>query len=73
VHQDFFSNSLVYKKTFGLIRELVFWGYANWSLGQSYTLQLGIIMIAIIIWLLLYLFGRLGKKKGKLQMEELYL
>ncbi|MDO6491923.1 MULTISPECIES: GTP-binding protein [unclassified Cellulophaga] len=48
------------------------WGYTNWSLNKSYFLQLTSIIFMSIIWVSLYIFGRIGKQKGKPQMNELY-
>ncbi len=48
------------------------WGYSNWSLGKPYYLQMFIILLMTFIWGALYVFGRIGKQKGKPQMNELY-
>jgi len=48
------------------------WAYSSASLNKSYGLQLGLMGFMFILWFVLYLFGRTGKRKGKPQMEELY-
>ncbi|WP_186826727.1 GTP-binding protein [Psychroserpens burtonensis] len=48
------------------------WTYVNWSLGNSYALQLFFALFMIVIWLALYFGGRLGKKTGMTQMHELH-
>ena len=46
------------------------WAYSNWTLENSYGLQIGIMILMIMLWLVLYFSGRLGKKKG---MDEMHL
>lgn len=48
------------------------WAYSSAALDKSYGLQLGLMAIMVVIWLVLYLFGRVGKRQGKPQMRELY-
>lgn len=48
------------------------WAYSNNSLDRPYGVQLGLMVMMVLIWLVLYFFGRLGKKKGRPQMQELY-
>ncbi|MFS4466779.1 GTP-binding protein [Maribacter sp. 2210JD10-5] len=48
------------------------WAYSSASLGKPYGLQVGLMVFMIILWFILYAFGRAGKKKGKPQMHELY-
>ena len=45
--------------------------YTDWSLGQDYTLSLVLTIAMPVLWILFYLFGRWGKKKGYTQMVEL--
>jgi hypothetical protein len=47
------------------------WGYSNWSLKTDYGLQLGIMIVLIGIWFILYIAGRIGKKKGADEMKQL--
>ncbi|MFH6602512.1 GTP-binding protein [Maribacter algicola] len=48
------------------------WAYSSSSLGKSYTLQLALMGFMVVLWVVLYFFGRVGKHKGKPQMHELY-
>ena len=48
------------------------WAYSNTSLDKPYGLQLGLMIMMVLIWIVLYIFGRLGKRKGRPQMHELY-
>ncbi|MDF0718018.1 GTP-binding protein [Muricauda sp. 334s03] len=45
--------------------------YSNYSLGKDITLWLVGMFFLVVIWFALYAFGRLGKSKGKGQMEQL--
>ncbi len=48
------------------------WFYSNYTMGNPINLQIGIAVILILIWILLYFAGVMGKKKGKSGMRELY-
>lgn len=48
------------------------WAYTQWSLNKSYTLQAAIMILMVVLWFALYFFGRMGKKKGRPQTEQLY-
>ena len=48
------------------------WGYSSASLGRGYGLQLGLMIFMILLWFVLYAFGRAGRSKGKPQMHELH-
>lgn len=50
----------------------IVWLYSNHSLGTSYDLQIGIGIAMVIIWILLYIGGSIGKRKGKPGMRVLY-
>ena len=45
--------------------------YSNYSLGKDITLFLVGMFFLVVIWFTLYAFGRLGRAKGKGQMEQL--
>ena len=45
--------------------------YSNYSLGKDITLWLVGMCFLVVIWFALYAFGRLGKSKGRGQMEQL--
>ncbi len=46
--------------------------YVNWSLKESLFISTLMVVFLPIIWIALYVFGRLGRKKGKTQMVELH-
>lgn len=48
------------------------WAYSIASLGKSYSIQIGIMIIMLVLWITFYIFGRIGKQKGKPQMEFLH-
>lgn len=47
------------------------WGYSSAILGKTYGLQLGLMGFIVVLWFILYAFGRAGRKKGKPQMQQL--
>lgn len=49
------------------------WAYSSASLEKPYGLQLGLMGLMLVLWITLYLFGRLGKRSGKPQMKQLYV
>jgi hypothetical protein len=48
------------------------WAYSSASLRRPYGIQLGLMAFTVVLWFVLYSFGRAGKYKGKPQMRELY-
>ncbi|MFT6930769.1 MAG: hypothetical protein ACJAQ7_002260 [Sediminicola sp.] len=48
------------------------WAYSNWSLDKPIGILIGLLVGLIVVWGLLYAFGRTGRKKGEPQMKELY-
>ncbi|MDC6387507.1 GTP-binding protein [Maribacter sp. PR1] len=48
------------------------WAYVSASLNKTYGLQIGLMAFLIFIWIALYIFGQMGKRKGKPQIQELY-
>lgn len=48
------------------------WAYARAILARPYVLQLGCMIFMVLLWFVLYFLGRMGKHKGKPQMDELY-
>ena len=48
------------------------WAYSYAVLDEPFGLQLGAMIFMVILWFVLYGFGRAGKRKGKPQMNELY-
>lgn len=48
------------------------WAYSSASLNKPYGIQIGLMVFMVLLWIVLYIFGRMGKKKGKPQMRQLY-
>jgi len=48
------------------------WLYSNYNMENPITLQVGIAIVLVLAWILLYFAGVMGKKKGKPGMRELY-
>lgn len=48
------------------------WAYSSAALGRPYGLQIGLMVFSVLLWFILYFFGRYGRKKGKPQMNDLY-
>lgn len=48
------------------------WAYVNSNLGKPFMLQTVFMVLLVLIWVALYIFGRLGKRKGRPQMELLH-
>ena len=47
------------------------WAYTNASLGNSYAIQIGAMFFMLLIWVGLYIGGRMGKATGQFQMRAL--
>ncbi|MDN3494067.1 GTP-binding protein [Winogradskyella bathintestinalis] len=47
------------------------WAYTNYNLENSYSLQLCLSILMILIWFGLYFAGRIGRAKGKPEMYRL--
>lgn len=45
--------------------------FSKWSLNQSFTFDAFVLASMLLIWVALYLFARLNRKKGWSQMKEL--
>ena len=48
------------------------WAYSYAALDEPYGLQIGAMVFMVVLWFVLYGFGRAGKRKSKPQMNELY-
>ena len=48
------------------------WAYSNWSLDNPYGLQIGVMVLMIAIWFILYFAGRLGRETGRPEMNALH-
>ena len=45
--------------------------YTKWNLNKDYGFYLVLVALMPVVWFLLYFIGRLGRRKGKEQMQEL--
>ncbi|MGX1931129.1 GTP-binding protein [Flagellimonas sp. 2504JD4-2] len=50
---------------------LLAFAYSNYSLGKDIKLWIAGMVLLVILWFALYAFGRMGKSKGKPQMDQL--
>lgn len=48
------------------------WAYTNWALKTSFAVQISVMVLMIVLWLVLYFVGRLGKNAGNEQMHLLH-
>lgn len=48
------------------------WIYTNFSLSQSTVIPMVAMIVLVLLWLGLYVAGRLGKKAGEKEMSSLY-
>ena len=48
------------------------WAYSYAALDEPYGFQIGAMVFMVVLWFVLYAFGRAGRRKGKPQMNELY-
>src|SRR5690606_27113274 len=55
-----------------LILANTMWFYSNFSLNNPTTIHVGIAITLVLVWILLYVAGSIGKKKGKPDMQALY-
>ncbi|AOW20788.1 hypothetical protein [Urechidicola croceus] len=46
--------------------------YVKWSLKQNLTSPIVMVILTLILWFFLYFLGIFGRKKGRVQMEELH-
>lgn len=46
--------------------------YANWTLKKAYFLPLSICLLMVLVWIILYILGSVGKKLAQKQMKELH-
>ena len=47
------------------------WAYSSASLDKNYHIQVGLMVLLVLIWFVLYFAGRSGKKKSEPQMQQL--
>ncbi|MBC3847354.1 GTP-binding protein [Winogradskyella echinorum] len=56
----------------GLFLGFGVWAYTNATLNSSYSIQLLLAVLMVVIWFILYFTGRLGQTKGKPEMHRLH-
>lgn len=56
----------------GLFFGLGIWAYTNATIGNSYTIQLVLTILMVVLWIVLYVAGRLGRSKGMPEMHKLH-
>ncbi|AUP78665.1 GTP-binding protein [Flavivirga eckloniae] len=55
----------------GLFIAFGIWAYTNWSLDKTYAIQVSLMLLMIIVWVVLYFAGSIGKASSKNEMREL--
>ena len=56
----------------GLFIAFGIWTYTNWRLKNPYGIQLGLMLLMVVIWFVLYIAGRWGRHKGKAEMQLMH-
>ncbi|MCL8006329.1 GTP-binding protein [Gelidibacter japonicus] len=56
----------------GLFIAFGIWTYTNWTLKNPYGIPLGLMLLMVVAWFVLYFAGRYGRAKGKDEMHGLY-
>lgn len=56
----------------GLFIAFGIWAYTNYTLDQSYAIQLFLTLLMVLCWFILYFIGRIGKSKGEPEMYKLH-
>ncbi len=56
----------------GLFIGFGIWAYSNWTLGNEYAIQIGVMVLMVILWIGMYFAGRIGRDSSKDQMHELH-
>jgi len=46
--------------------------YTKSNLQKDYSLYITLCLITLVIWILLYILGQVGKRKGRGQMEDIF-
>ncbi len=47
------------------------WAYTNWSLKQSFAIQVSLMILMVVIWIALYFAGSIGKASSENEMRAL--
>lgn len=56
----------------GLFIAFGIWTYTNWTLKSPFAVPLGLMLVMVAAWFVLYFAGRFGRAKGKAEMHGLY-
>lgn len=48
------------------------WAYSNYSLGNPMHIQLVAMFLLVIVWIALYVIGKIGKLAGEKEMNAMY-
>lgn len=48
------------------------WAYTNWSLKTTYAIQISLMLLMVVVWVVLYFAGSIGKSSSKKEMHELH-
>ena len=51
---------------------LIVWAYTQYNLGNSYFWQVFLMILIVFFWVVLYFGGRLGRMKGRPDMEAMF-
>ncbi|WP_298498160.1 GTP-binding protein [uncultured Algibacter sp.] len=55
----------------GLFLAFAIWTYTNWSLEQSYAVQISVMLLMVLLWITLYFAGSIGKASSTNDMRLL--
>ncbi|WP_303319136.1 GTP-binding protein [Flavivirga abyssicola] len=56
----------------GLFIAFGIWAYTNSSLDKSYAIQVSLMLLMVLIWIVLYFAGSIGKASSKSEMRALH-
>jgi len=56
----------------GLFIGFGIWAYSSWSLETNVTTPVILMVMMVVLWIAIYISGRMGKQKGQHQMHELH-
>lgn len=56
----------------GLFIAFAIWAYSNWALKEAYNLQIWGMVFMLILWIVLYISGRVSKTSNQQEMQDLH-
>ncbi|WP_044403000.1 GTP-binding protein [Lacinutrix sp. Hel_I_90] len=56
----------------GLFIAFAIWAYSNWTLKAAYNLQIWGMVFMLILWIVLYISGRVSKTSNQQEMQDLH-